>query len=41
MQEDISTEFKTDGITDKDNTEEAKAIIKKKIQAVLENLKEY
>ena len=41
IQEDISVEFKTDSITDKNNAGEAEAIIKKGVQAVLENLKEY
>ena len=40
-QEDISIEFKTDGITDKNNTGEAEAIIKEGVQAVLKNLKKY
>ena len=40
-QEDVSAEFKADGVTNKDNTGEAEAIIKEGVQAVLENLEEY
>ena len=37
----MSAELKTDSIADIDNAEEAEAIIKKEVQAVLKNLEEY
>ena len=36
-----SAELKAEGIVDKDNTEEAEAIIKKGVQAALDKLEEY
>ena len=41
MQEDMSAELKADSVTDIDNAEKAKAIIKEGVQAVLKNLEEY
>ena len=41
MQEDMSIEFKTDSVVDKDNAGEAKIIIKKGVQAALGELEEY
>ena len=37
----MSAELKANSITDKDNTEEAKIIIKKGVQAALGKLEEY
>jgi hypothetical protein len=37
----VSAEFKADSIADKNNTGEMEVIIKKGVQAALENLKEY
>jgi hypothetical protein len=37
----VSTELKANSIVDKDNIGEAEAIIKKGVQAALENLKKY
>ena len=41
MQEDVSAELKTNSVADIDNIKEAKAMIKKGVQAVLKNLEEY
>ena len=41
MQEDISAEFKADGVADKDDMGKAEIIIKKKVQAALGELEEY
>ena len=41
IQEDISIKFKTNSITDKDNMEETKAIVKEEIQVALKKLEEY
>ena len=37
----MSAEFKIDSITDIDNAGEVEVIIKKEVQVVLKNLKEY
>ena len=36
-----SAELKAEGVVDKDNTEEAEAIIKEGVQAALDKLEEY
>ena len=41
MQEDISAEFKVDGIADEDDMGEVKIIIKEGVQAALGELEEY